>query len=414
MESAFALLDKTKAIILLVRIFSLFISLGYIKIYTHYLSLPQLGIFFYLSTISYFLNAVVFVPADLFQQTHISADRSVPIPFAYALGLNARAILIAVVFVGGVFIYSLFDKNLTGYEVVLAFFLSIFLFFCTSLRALLNNRSHGIFVVFMLMVEASLKVVLFFAIVYTGSASADALILSNIAALAVEFAIIGYFFYSYEKFDFAGKGTVSNRDFAAFCYPISISAVCNWLQLQGYRLVYVWFGHAEIAGLYATISNIGSVGMSATGQIYSQLFLPRIYQTRGLFIKNFLVLAMAISVVVLLAYAILGPFILGLLTKGGFKPFYKLMLFGVLVEASNLMIGAITAFSGLIGRTGILITSNLIGVVFSVATMGFALVVDPTNPYLTGASLGISQAVTLLFLAGFVRRAFASGWVPNA
>jgi len=414
MNRVFLFLDKKKLIILLVRFSSLFIQLGYIKVYTHFLSLSQLGIFFYLSTISYFLNAVIFVPVDYYQQTHIPADKDVPIPFRYIVSLNLRAMISAAIAVAGVFIYSFFDKNLTVYEVMITFFLAIFLYLCTSLRSLLNNRSHGIFVVFTLMAEALFKLIFLFLFISGDYASADNLILSNVVALALELAIIIYFFRSFEKFDFLSREKASKKDLAKFCYPISVSAVCNWIQLQGYRLVYVWFGHPDIAGLYATVSNIGSVGMSATGQIYAQLFQPKIYQTRGLFIKKYLAMALSISIVVMVSYAVLGPFILGVLTKGDFKVYYKLMLFGVLVEACNLMIGAIMAFSGLIKRTNILIKTNLIGVVVSVSIMALTLFFDATNPYLTGASTGISQIVILLFLLSFVRRAFASAWVPRA
>jgi O-antigen/teichoic acid export membrane protein len=263
------------------------------------------------------------------------------------------------------------------------------------------------------MIEASLKLVLFIALVSGGQASADMLIASNVVALACELLIILYFFYSYEKFDFSATDRASNRDLVSFCYPISISAVCNWIQLQGYRLVYVWFGHPDIAGLYATVSNIGSVGMSAGSQIYAQLFQPRIYQSKGLFIKTYLIAAFCISAIALASYAALGPFILGILTKGDFKIYYKLMLFGVLVEACNLMIGAITAFSGLIKRTNVLVKANLIGVLISVSVMAIALYFDASNFYLIGTSLGLSQLAVLFFLLSFVRRAFANSWVPR-
>jgi O-antigen/teichoic acid export membrane protein len=413
MKMIFFILDRKKITILLVRFSSLFVQLGYIRVYTHYLSLSQLGIFFYLSSISYFMNSMIFVPVDYYQQTHMPTDPAAPIPLKYLIDLNRRAIFGALIAGLGIVIYSFFDKNIKLYEVVLTFVLSVLLYLCTSLRSLLNNRSHGIFVVFMLMIEASLKLVLFIALVSGGQASADMLIASNVVALACEFLIILYFFYSYEKFDFLAPGRVSNRDLVRFCYPISISAVCNWIQLQGYRLVYVWFGHPDIAGLYATVSNIGSVGMSAGSQIYAQLFQPRIYQSKGLFIKKYLVMAFCISAIALASYTVLGPFILGILTKGDFKIYYKLMLFGVLVEACNLMIGAITAFSGLIKRTNVLVKTNLIGVFISVSVMGLALYFDASNSYLIGTSLGLSQLVILFFLLSFVRRAFANSWVPR-
>jgi O-antigen/teichoic acid export membrane protein len=414
MNKLFKSISGQKTTILIVRFSSLFVQLGYIKIYTHFLSLPQLGIFFYLSTISYFMNSVIFVPVDFYQQAHISADPTVPMPFRYMVGLNLRAISAAGVIGVALIIYSLFDVNLGLYEVFLTFSLSALLYLCTSLRALLNNRSHGVFVVFMLMIEASLKLVFFIALVSVGQTSADMLILSNAAALACELGFILYFFYAREKFDFLAVEKVSNRELVRFSYPLSISSGCNWIQLQGYRLVYVWFGHADIAGLYATVSNIGSVGMAAGSQIYSQLFQPKIYQSRGSFIKKYLVMAGFISVMALVSYAVLGPFILGLLTKGDFKVYYKLMLFGVIVEACNLMIGAITAFSGLLKRTNILIRTNLIGMFISVSIIALSLYIAASDPYLIGTSIAASQVVILLFLLSFVRRAFANGWVPRA
>jgi hypothetical protein len=89
------------------------------------------------------------------------------------------------------------------------------------------------------------------------------------------------------------------------------------------------------------------------------------------------------------------------------------MMFGVVVEACNLMIGAITAFSGLLKRTNILIKANLIGVLISVSVVALALYFSASNPYLIGTSVAASQVVILLLLLSFVRRAFANAWVPR-
>lgn len=394
--------------IFFIRSLSMIVQLGYIKIYTQHLDLSELGKFFYLSTISYSLNAIIFVPVDYYQQTHVSTEYSSPLPLKFMLALSKKSFIFSVTIF---FVFSVFAGKfgkISPTEMAITFFLSFFLFLCTSQRAILNNRGHGIFVVMALFLESSMKIIIFFIFLFLNIEPVNSLLLSTLAALIIEFLAIVVYLLSKERFDFSKMEIPSNRSLLSFCYPVSISAVCNWLQLQGYRLIYVWFGHSDVAGLYAAVSNIGAIGMSAAGQIYSQLFMPKIYQTKGEFIKQYIAIAFIISVTVATSYLIFGKIILMLLTKTEFRSFYYIMLFGVLVESSNLLIGAITAFAGLRGRTNTLIQFNLIGVLIAAVALPFSIYWDAENPYLMGASIGIPQIVTLLFLMNYVRKSMPS------
>ena len=74
------------------RILSIGLQLAYVKSYTHYLSVTELGYSFYLTALSYALNALILVPADYYQQARLSAYHNA-FPVRSVLALNARIML---------------------------------------------------------------------------------------------------------------------------------------------------------------------------------------------------------------------------------------------------------------------------------------------------------------------------------
>src|ERR1700729_1736171 len=60
-----------KAFLACMRILGIAGQVGLVKLYTRYLLPAQLGQYFFFQTASYFLNALIFVPIDYFQQAEV-------------------------------------------------------------------------------------------------------------------------------------------------------------------------------------------------------------------------------------------------------------------------------------------------------------------------------------------------------
>src|SRR3546814_13735551 len=98
-------------------------------------------------------------------------------------------------------------------------------------------------------------------------------------------------------------------------YPISVSAVCNVLQLQTYRVLYVWFGVPATAAIYAVVSNLGAAGMSAISSVFSQMFLPRVYASRGTYLGTYVRNGLIAALLLAIGAALLAKPLLHFLTK---------------------------------------------------------------------------------------------------
>ena len=68
------------AVVAGLRLLSVIAGLAYVKYYTNALSVEEVGTFFYLGTLSYLLNAMLFVPVDSFMQARLSHSVNLPTP----------------------------------------------------------------------------------------------------------------------------------------------------------------------------------------------------------------------------------------------------------------------------------------------------------------------------------------------
>ena len=59
-------------VVVAIRLLSIAAGLALVKSYTGELSIAEVGRFFYLSTLSYALNALVFVPVDFYMQARLA------------------------------------------------------------------------------------------------------------------------------------------------------------------------------------------------------------------------------------------------------------------------------------------------------------------------------------------------------
>jgi O-antigen/teichoic acid export membrane protein len=133
---------------------------------------------------------------------------------------------------------------------------------------------------------------------------------------------------------------LDNKDVIKQSYPISFGALVNLFQLQGYRLIIVPLGSAEIVGIYSTLESIGKAGMNAVAAIYAQIFTPNIYKTDGKFTNTYVKNALLLAGFVLIFFYMIDEYIVLFLTNYEFLKYKSLIMFGVLIEAANFIIGA--------------------------------------------------------------------------
>jgi O-antigen/teichoic acid export membrane protein len=341
--------------------FVIFFQLINIKLYTNYLNVEQLGIFFFLLAVSYSANAILFVPLDYFQQAKLT---KVITDFGGArslLSFNSRIVGIYVCFaLLLIFGCLMIQPNYTAY-VALVMMFALALYVVQALRNTLNNLGYSNCVSVSFIQEAFLKVVVLYIFIYIAKPDAMFLIIAWLSSLI---STVGYLWFNANKHKvFSGSDdyVVYYKEIFLFSYPFSIGAVCNWLQLQGYRLVLVPLGYSEVVGIFATLSGIGSAAIGAASLIYSQQFTPRIYKTEGAYTAKYLKGAFVVIIAVTLVSFALGDFMVKILTHPEFEPHWKLLLFGVLTDAANLIVGGLAIHITLRSSTKIVMGSSLIG-----------------------------------------------------
>ena len=135
---------RSKLAIVGLRVLSVGTGLAYVKAYTGQLTVDEVGAFFYLSTLSYALNALVFLPIDSYMQARIAGLEAVPGPAVRRLivaTLGAGLAACAIVSAPFVWFHKLQLADLPWLYAVAAL-----LYLCTSLRNLLNIRGSSVFV----------------------------------------------------------------------------------------------------------------------------------------------------------------------------------------------------------------------------------------------------------------------------
>lgn len=390
------------------RILSIALQLAYVKSYTHYLTVTELGYSFYLTALSYAINALILVPADFYQQAILTSYQDGVFPLRSVISLNKKILFLAIVLAAVLGAPICMAGKLSPFDLLLIFGLAAFLYFSTSLRNYLNNRGHNLFTGAMLFLEAGIKVISFLMLLAVGTSHINAFVLSTIIAFLIEVLLLAFFFYLRVPFAWDETTDLHFRSLLKTSGPVSFSALCNWLQLQGYRIVYVWLGLPEIAGLYAAVSNLGLMGMNASSTVFSQMLLPRVYASKGSYIFQYLRYALLLSFVVLLGYLAFGKILLLVLTKKQFEPYAILMIFGVLVETGNLLIGAASTYFTIKQTASHLVAANIAGLLAAGLGISACLIWRPHSYYALGAALAVSQFVVCVILFHTAKRSASS------
>lgn len=384
------------------RMSAIVVGLIYVKIYTGHLTPRALGIFFYMTTLSYLMNALIFVPFDYYIQAYCSSSGD-DLPVRPIVRMTVNVILMALALAGAIGGLLVFLGQLSIGDVVLLYIMSVLLFACTSLRNLLNNRGHRRVAAASLLVEAIGRVSAFLTFLLAFMPSGQLLFGSAAAALAVELLMLVYVAVTRLRWRSDMVGPVAPSIFGT-TGPVSGSAACNLLQLQGYRTLYPWSGVPTTAALFAVVANIGAAGMMAAGQVFSQMLLPRIYQSKGDFIHSYVKLASLLVLFVALSAWAISPWLVPFMTSSVYSGYAGLIVFGVIMEGANLIVAAIAARAMLRDETSTLIVWNVAGALVAGGGYAVSIALLPDRPVAIGISLALSQAVVVGGLMFNLRR----------
>lgn len=379
------------------RFFSIGVGFVFIKIYTNNLSTEQIGKYFYLMTLSYVMNALIFVPVDYYLQARLALHgKEIPVTALYkinkivclmALGLCVMFCM-PLLYLGKIHLSDIFGIYVTA----------LLVYLCNFSRGLLNNRGHKIFVVCMLVFEGVAKVGLFILVHSLVVATAGVLLYSSVMALFLEVCIIVLYSSRKIAYSWLDEGIENYKTVFRKSYALSIGAICNLAQLQSYRLMYVWAGVPATAAIYVVVTNLGSAGMQAISSVYSQIFLPKIYASKGQFTLRYIRNALILALIAMLGAALTGKYLLLFLTKNDYVEYAQAIGFGVLVEAGNLVIGAATVHLMLNNAAKVMIFCNVFASASSMIGGYLAMHYWPQNSFAIGIPIALSQIFIAVFL----------------
>ena len=176
---------KKKAFLAAMRAASIIGQMGVVKLYTHYLLPAQLGKYFFALTVSYSLNALLFVPMDYFQQKEVFKLKESGNSLGGLLDLNAKLLsAVGCIFLLGIVVLALLNGALLSAFCTTVVY-SILLYLSTAVKTFLNNQEEQVFVVMMLIAEIPIRIIAFTGIAKLGLAGPLSPIVSTAAALLV-------------------------------------------------------------------------------------------------------------------------------------------------------------------------------------------------------------------------------------
>lgn len=389
-------------VVVAIRLLSIAAGLALVKSYTGELSIAEVGRFFYLSTLSYALNALVFVPVDFYMQARLARRDSIPLPGLLRLVSRVLACGLCACAALGAPLCWLGKLQVGDLPVLYA--AAALLYLCSTLRNLLNNRGNTVFVSTMLLLESVGRLVAFLGVVALAGASARGLMVSTVIALLAELVVIAAQARRVLPMSHEAGALDPAHTVLRVAAPIAGAAVCNAAQLQAYRVAYPLAGVAFASGVYGVVANVGGAAMAACASIYQQLEQPRLYQSNGATLRRYVLRATLMSLGVLAVAMAAAPMLVGLLTKDRYVAYSAIVGFGVIVEACNLVAGAYTVVLSLQRRTDVMLRFYLVAAALAVAGCLAALAWRPDNPYLIGLAIAGSQLLLTLSMATYVWR----------
>lgn len=381
-----------------IRILVVILQLVFLKIYTNYTSVYELGIYYFLFTLSYSLNAFLLVPLDYFQQSQLYTLKkdNYSIRSFFEINIWVAKFTFITLFVG-LIVCLLVDNQ---YSVILPviIILALSTYMVNLLRGIINNLEKRRFAIYTLLTESVLKIVFFYIAKSYFNPNAIVILVSILLSSIVTLLVLFLVIKNLDEFKNEKIKDFSSTEILHFSYPISVGAVVNWIQLQGYRMILVPLGLVELVGIYGTVANVGTSGMSALSTVYSQLFVPNLYKSDGGYIKTYLKYALLSILLVLCVGYFLSDIIIGILTKSEFVKYSCLIVFGILSEGGNFLIAGLTIYLTLQNLTKVSMIASLTGLIVFFLSFITLYIIEKINVYTIGLPIVLTQFVITLYL----------------
>jgi|GEM_PF-746531 len=395
--------------ILFFRSLSIVLQLVFLKVYSNYLSIYELGIYYLMATLSYAINAFLLVPLDYFQQSKLHYLKSTQKSLRSFIPLNKQILYIVLFLMVLTESMMFFIDSSLFLPVLLIFLLSPLFYFNTLVRGFLNNLEYRRNAIYTLVGEGFLKISFFLLLLHYFNASAVLLFIATILATFCISNVLYVFLRKKEEYLISEKAIFNFQEVFHFSYPISISAIINWIQMQGYRVLLAPLGYIEIMGLYTTVSNVGQSGMNAASVIYSQLFVPNLYKTNGKDIFRYIKMALGVILMVILISTLLSEEIVTLLTNSFFSQYSYLILYGILAEGSNMIIGGLSIFFTIHNLTAKTMIASWIGLVTFIVSFGLLYFLNIFSVWTIGLPIVSSQLSVVIYMIYLVFYKYKKG-----
>jgi O-antigen/teichoic acid export membrane protein len=392
-------LKKTEIIeVSSVRILVVILQLVFLKIYTNYTSVYELGIYYFLFTLSYSLNAFLLVPLDYFQQSQLYAlkNENYSIRSFFKINIWVAKFTFITLLIGLIICLLVDNQYIVVLPIIIILALSTYM--VTLLRGIINNLEKRRFAIYTLLMESVLKIAFFYIVKCYFNPDAITILVSILLSSLVTLLILFLVIKSLDEFKNEKIKKFSPKEILHFSYPISVGAVVNWLQLQGYRMILVPLGLVEVVGIYGTVANVGTSGMNALSTVYSQLFVPNLYKSEGAYIKTYLKYAFLSIAVVLSVGYFLSDIIISVLTKSEFVKYSCLIVFGILSEGGNFLIAGLTIYLTLQNLTKVSMIASITGLIVFFLSFITLYLIEKINVYTIGLPIVLTQFVITFYL----------------
>lgn len=373
-------------------------QLAYVKVITHFLQLPEVGVYYLLVAASYFANALVFVPFDYYQQSKINdvfGEQGTLWSYLRPNALLIGSFLLFAILAAAV---AAFFSAVLPYWILVATFFAIGNYLPLALKGALNILGHARKINSVQIFEGIFRPLTAVAVAYwVSKPSAITLMCSGgIASILVSSLLIwimakqGLWLPSSQP-SISWKWAQVRRT----AFPISLSAITNWFQLQAYRLVLVPLGFADAVGVYSVMANLGHAGMGAISGIYSQVNLPKIYLSRGTFLEKYLLGALVLTLISATGAMILAPILVPLVTQARYTEFAEIVIFGVAIEGLGSIIGGLIVYFTIKSKTEIIAKSGFLAAASSAFAMVLLYFANGINALTIGGVLIASQCLAV-------------------
>ena len=358
------------------RVLTIILQFVFLKIYSNYLSIYELGLYYLFMTLSYSFNAFFLVPLDYFQQSKLYLLKNEKKSISSFLPINIFVFKVSVILLVFIeIIIYIIDSSFLLVGIILVLF-ALVSYANNLLRGFLNNFEYRRNAIYTLLVESTLKILLFWVAIQFFSASSTLLFFTTTISMIIICLALILILIKKEEFKYTNRNCFKVIDIYHFSYPISFGAVINWIQLQGYRILLAPMGHIETVGLYATVANIGQTGMNAASTVYAQLFVPNIYKTNGEYTKKYIGFAILVILFVLFVGMIFSETLVVLLTSNKFAEYSYLIGYGILAESGNLIIGGLSIYLTIHNLTKKTIIASWIGLLSFVSVFFILYLID--------------------------------------